>query len=621
MAEGLEENHPGGAEAEAPEASVGGADAAAMALAMEGARHDPAFSRKAADYLARQGRLVDEQAAMLRLQLRHFAEDRRLDAAAANRKAFSERLRNGLEAFLALVAGGVVVMALAMLIGAATSRSVVVDAFAAPPAMAARGVTGQVVATRLLDQLQILQGATRSATHGLAVTSAWASDVRIEVPQTGISVGEIDRLLHQRLGRDLHIGGDVVQTQDGGVALSVRGDSVPARTFIGGAGDIDRLARQAAEYVYGRAQPFQFATYLVGNGRAAEALAFLPGAYARAPDDEARARLANVWGNAFGSLNRPAEAATKYRLATALAPYNFRSWGNLVGAVQSSEGQEAAWREARALTRAAAKAPDDKKPNVGLLGNVAIVTEDLPLELASLGQDTGNNHGAGAQLLIDGPIIADIYAQLHDPASADRYLSLSDPDDAATKAETLFLAGDRALALGDVTAALPSFDAFWKAWLADPTIQYTFGDNACDVALAYSVAGRGAEAATVFARVGRWARCYALHGDMLEHAGDLAGAERIWQEGITVGPDLSPVYLHRGLSELTRGDLAAAAADLAAANARSPHWADPLKAWGDLLARQGRWRDALAKYDEALKYAPAWRELHEARDAAQRRIG
>ena len=51
---------------------------------------------------------------------------------------------------------------------------------------------------------------------------------------------------------------------------------------------------------------------------------------------------------------------------------------------------------------------------------------------------------------------------------------------------------------------------------------------------------------------------------------------------------------------------------------RGPQWADPLKAWGDVLVKQGHVRDALAKYDEALKYAPNWKELKEARAAAQK---
>jgi len=60
-------------------------------------------------------------------------------------------------------------------------------------------------------------------------------------------------------------------------------------------------------------------------------------------------------------------------------------------------------------------------------------------------------------------------------------------------------------------------------------------------------------------------------------------------------------------------DLSGAESKLKDANRRAPHWADPLKAWGDVLARQGKTKEALAKYDEALKYAPNWTQLKEAR--------
>ena len=64
------------------------------------------------------------------------------------------------------------------------------------------------------------------------------------------------------------------------------------------------------------------------------------------------------------------------------------------------------------------------------------------------------------------------------------------------------------------------------------------------------------------------------------------------------------------------GDLDGAAAKLKDANQKGPHWADPLKAWGDVLAKQAHWREALVKYDQALKYAPDWAALKEARGAA-----
>ena len=63
-------------------------------------------------------------------------------------------------------------------------------------------------------------------------------------------------------------------------------------------------------------------------------------------------------------------------------------------------------------------------------------------------------------------------------------------------------------------------------------------------------------------------------------------------------------------------DLDGAAAKFEDANQKGPHWADPLKAWGDVLAKQGKTKEELAKYDEALKYAPNWKQLKDVREAA-----
>jgi Flp pilus assembly protein TadD len=54
---------------------------------------------------------------------------------------------------------------------------------------------------------------------------------------------------------------------------------------------------------------------------------------------------------------------------------------------------------------------------------------------------------------------------------------------------------------------------------------------------------------------------------------------------------------------------------LRVANQRGPHWADPLKSWGAVLAKQGHGKEARANYDEALKYVPNWAALKTACDA------
>jgi hypothetical protein len=603
-----------------------GDDPAAMAVALAAAmglgRTDPAMAAGVLDYLTRQSRLIDLRIAQFDEDKSLIEEERRLAIGAAKRKRFADRMKYGLQVSGALAAALIGLGVLILLGDAFTSKSVVVDAFDTPPAMAAAsGLTGKVVASAVLDRLQQLQDATRAATKGLKTKSAWSSDIKVQAPGTGVSIGDVERLLRERFGHDVHIGGDLVRTDAGGLALTVRGDGVPARTFEGSASELDKLAGAAAEYVYGRSQPYQYAIYLAGNHRDDDAIAFLPGAFARSTGNDERAALANAWGSALTGSNRSDLAIDKFLLAMALAPPNWKSWGNLVWSVRLARGEEAAWGEGRLMLRAVAKTPRSGGLEKRFLSGPATATMDMPLKLAAYLDDAAHNGGAGAQINIDGPAIADVHWLMHDPVSARRYMALGDPQNPITKAEALLLAGYADLDRGDSATAIAPLEGFWAAWQADPSLRNVYPDTPCFLGLAYGLAGRLAEAQAVFDRFGAWSRCAALHGDVLEHAGDLAGAERVWARGIAIAPDLGWIYLHRGVSALNRGDLPAAAADLAAANARAPHWADPLKVWGDLLARQGRWKTALAKYDAALAYAPAWSELHQARDVAARRSG
>jgi tetratricopeptide (TPR) repeat protein len=615
---GIVESLAGGEDAIAPEepGEKVRAPILAEALALGGAGDSP----QARGFLEKSGQYLD-------MQMACFKEEEHLRLAQLHSqlregglRRIGQRLRNSLLVFTAVAASVIGLAMLGMLSDALASNSVVVEPFDAPPALAARGISGKVVATGLLDGLQKLQDATRSTTQALRTRGAWASDIKIEVPETGASIGEIDRLLHQRFGHDVHIQGDLVQTETGGLALTVRGDGVPAQTFEGATADLAKLTAQAAGYIYGRSQPFRYATYLVGSGRNAEALAFIPGAFAGATTDQQRAELANTWGNAYIGLNQGPAAAAKYRLALSLNPHLWKSRGNLVASM-AFLSEEAGWREAQTFMRAVDAAPRSERPELRLLVNSAQIVQDLPLMLAGFQQDATRNGGAGAQIVIDSPTIADIYSRLHNPAMADRYLAASPPDDPLTKAEGWLIAARRSMDQGDAAAALPPIEAFWKAWQADPSLQYTINDGQCTVGQVLGFNGRMAEAEAAFQKGGSWSLCAALHGDVLEHAGDLAGAQRVWAESLKIAPDLSVVWLHRGLSALNRGDLRGAAADLAVASAKSPHWADPLKAWGDVLAHQGRWTQAKAKYAEALKYAPDWDALRAARDAAAARGG
>jgi len=65
----------------------------------------------------------------------------------------------------------------------------------------------------------------------------------------------------------------------------------------------------------------------------------------------------------------------------------------------------------------------------------------------------------------------------------------------------------------------------------------------------------------------------------------------------------SAAYYSWGLALWRHSDAAGAIDKLRQANKLGPHWADPLKAWGDVLAAHGHHDEAASKYDEALRYA------------------
>jgi tetratricopeptide (TPR) repeat protein len=115
--------------------------------------------------------------------------------------------------------------------------------------------------------------------------------------------------------------------------------------------------------------------------------------------------------------------------------------------------------------------------------------------------------------------------------------------------------------------------------------------------------------------------CLRARARIAELAGERTQADRWFARAAAFSPTIPFAYSEWGEALLLRGDAVGAISKLKQADKLGGRFADPLKFWGDALARQGKWRDAVGKYDEALQYAPAWAELHQARDAAAKRFG
>ena len=353
---GDEEERP---EVEAPD-SLAGAEAFAAAVAARLSGNDPGVARRTEDFLI-------EQTELLRVQKEHLNDEHALRLAhlrhqlrEGNLRRFGLRLRVGFQLFLVLIATVIGVGIAIMIHDAVTSRGVVVESFDAPPALAERGLTGKVVASGVLDELNRLQSVTRTTAVKRDLSTAWSSEVKLVVPETGISVGEISRLLKARFGHDLHINGDLVQTEEAELALTVRGDGIAPKTFLGSRAGLATLTTNAAEYVYAQSEPVPWAYYLQNAQRNDEAIAFCRYRFASA-DKADRPYLLNVWANALAAKGGSVrESLELYRFALKLKPDYWVAYNNVMNALWILGDEEGAWRVGNDMLAAAVRAAHRK---------------------------------------------------------------------------------------------------------------------------------------------------------------------------------------------------------------------------------------------------------------------
>ncbi|HXP66888.1 MAG TPA: tetratricopeptide repeat protein [Steroidobacteraceae bacterium] len=617
MAEGLiggmlgdEDEKP---EVEAADA-LAGAEAFASAVAAKLAGSDPNVARKTEIFLDKQAQILETQNEHLKsehsLRIKHL----RNQLAEGNVRRFGLRLRVGFQLFLVLFATVIGIGVAVMIYDAINSRSVVVDSFDAPPALVTRGVTGTVVAGGLLDELRRLQSATRADAAKRELANAWAGEIKLAVPEAGISLGEFSRILKARFGHDLHIQGEVIQVEAGGLALTVRGDEVAAKTFTGKSVDLDDLITQAAGYVYSQSEPVLWAYYLTNKGRSEEALAFSKAAYAGAGKAD-RPYLLNTWANALSIVGgSPNEALKLYRAALKLKPDYWVEYNNVMQSYWLLGEEESAWKEGEAMRVVAGGRPG-RAPET-YYQNSDILTWNLGPWLDETVADADASGGIGSNVGgVAAVNIADIDMRLHDPAAAEMSLQTikTDPADHITTAIVHFVRGRLATEAGDAAASVAEMEAF-QAIYADPVVSSQYAGYLCWVAPAEAAAGRPEKAEFVFKTAGRYVDCYRFHGDFLDDRGDWTAAQKAYEEAVALAPDLPAAYYSWGVALAKHGDFTGAEAKLKDANQRGQHWADPLKVWGDVLMKQGKTKAALAKYDEALKYAPNWEQLKEARE-------
>jgi tetratricopeptide (TPR) repeat protein len=618
---------------------AGPVDPAGIAsLALNAHSTDPAITEALRGFLHEQRELArrqcgvaDKQSALLERRIeRAGLEQEHIEA--QNRhlhlQHFHDRMRLVLDVGLATLGVALLIGVGWTVYGAVTDRSIVVNTFTVAPRLESAGTSGVTVAAQFLDEMIRLRESARSDNAKRAVIDSLAEQVQVEVPEVHVSFGELRRLLHEALGHRTQIRGELTESADG-LALTLRGTNLPAKTFSGKPEELPALVTRAAESAYGYADPVQMAYYLHRAGRSAETVALIRSRLASVPP-EAQANLLDVWGNALMTADRTPEGLAKYRAAIDLNPKFWYPYWNLVTFLALGGREEDAQNVGLEFERVTRRGRWFGLPAVDLnFEPLDALRFDLPLTIREARLDYDASGGYGTTGFPAGSIIAGYYALQHDPAAVDLFLEIN-PDAAGSAAsftgassliEAAAARGIVAFDLGHYSEAAQDWDD-WDRRLASASVtdlpyRNRYPRERCWQPIVYEMAGRRADADAAIAATKNLtnADCYRFRADVYDHRGDWAQAEQTYAAGIARAPSLPHVYFSWGKALLGHQQYPAAIEKLTAAHERGPHWADPLKAWGDVLVKQGNIRVAVAKYDEALKYAPNWRELKEVRDA------
>ena len=603
----------------ATEQTLDQASPAAVALALgRTSKGGKALDADASAFLRKQTRLID-------LQTEHLYEQRELQTSRLRWGRFSDRMKAMLQVMTAGVGLAVVAVIAVLAWQAHEDHGLTIAAFSVPPDLAGRGLTGQVVAARVLDRLSELQAETVSSRPASTYAENWGDDIKVEIPETGVSLGELNQYLRQSLGHETRITGDVVRTASG-LSVTARAGSAPGKTIQGAEGDIDALTSQAAEALYAQTQPYRYAVYLAGHGEPDEALA----AYTRLTRSEStedRRWAYTGWSALLMQRgdNTGAVAVLREGQRQGLFLHDTGGDANL-GAADDALGHVQA--ELNDMRAGRARDKSSKLSTIFVGPQARRAQEGFIARFLGDARSAAARMGASGDLAREGgglgPLLANAaLAQIvdHDVSGGRRGLdainflggvSRRDLDMAAAKALDDW-AGLVALAeqeqASDQAAGPVRKDHLERSvWPA--------------LAVGYARLGRQAEAESLVARTPLDCDyCVEARATVAAAGRDWAGADRWFAAVDRQAPEIPFWDADWGQTLLARGDIDGAIAKLSQAHQKGPHFADPLELWGEALMRKGDYAGAVAKFKQADKHAPRWGRNHLRWGQALARLG
>ncbi len=554
-----------------------------------------------------------KQTELAALQAEKMRDEMPLELSHLRFRKFADISKSAFEIAVGLVVLLVVCGIGAMVWSAMRDRDLVVEAFSVPPDIAARGMTGAVLAGRVLDRFGQMQADTIGTIQGAgSYRSGNSEQSRLEIPETGVSLSEVDRYLRIWLGHETHVTGDLVHT-DKGLALTVRYGAQPGTTEE--AQNLPTLIEKSAEHVYASARPYRYVEYLTGKKRYAEALTIIPDLAAQgSAQDRALAYLS--WGTIFCRQFKCYDAVGKYREAVRLDPDNPVAHAWLSSAETNVGHEEQGYLQGRETIL------DWHGPSVANLDPMEAAL--LPTLFAAY---TDELDGDFSDALENWRTLA--------ASGWPGYQSDSDAADSASdhdfeRATRVAVGIPEKNRSGQPSDLMP-LTQFSIAWLReDWTTTLKWADKAEGVldarregvaderfqfwpawAYAKSRAGDAAGANALISKTPLDCDvCVRMRGRIAAVNHDWAGAARWFAMVSARTPHIPYADTDWGAALLAKGDTDAAIAKFKSANEKGPHFADPLEMWGEALMLKNRSDLALAKFEEADKFAPNWGRLH-----------
>ncbi len=523
----------------------------------------------------------------------------------------SERAGFALKVLTGAAGAAAAVVLAVMAWQASRATGVVVKPFSVPPALAQRGVTGEAVAARLLDQLARIGEAARSSAQERRV-AADGGGLSLEIPATGISIGQLEQWLRVRLGKEQRVTGELSVEADGRLALQTRLGARPLPVQSGSDAELNALILKTAEAIYQRSQnPRSYVLYLGRQGRWPEVLEW---GRARARSGSPRERAAGYadMGRALDRLRGDAEAAEAYGRAIRLGSRDPSPWGNLSDIEYSAGRDERAYRLrhqllAHRFLEAGGDLSAEGRRAAGAYFRrlLATSTGDYGALLAQglIMRDSNNLGGFGSANA--GVVqVAVARAWLHDIGGARDELA----DTAPVTSQTLSVVAAAAEDWAGVVAAAPGVEA---EAAARPDKSVRRMRRHASHARALAKLGRVAEAEAVLAATPLdCAPCVISRGIAAEARGDRRTADHWFGQAARMTPSLPFANHDWGRALLARGDAKGALDRFDAAHRASPRHPDSIEGRGEALLALGDAKGATAAFAEAAKLTPKWGRLH-----------